>query len=151
MLRTFWNLKCAKDPMFVKITTTVLFHSRSQKPPHSDGPLDISSSSSAEMPLANSPLSLHLNSANVVWIPIGSSYERHCCLGAPLKSQTTNFPWVDQFEAQQKPSWYCEWPKTRMSHLKVTATCKTEWSPTNCSSFLQCIPITDVLHTTCWG
>lgn len=58
-----------------KITTTVLFHSRSQKPPHSDGPLDISSSSSAEMLLANSPLSLHLNSATgklVVWISIGS-------------------------------------------------------------------------------
>ena len=34
----------------------------------------------------------------------------------------------------------------KMSHLKVTATCKT-----HCSSFLQCIPITDVLHTACLG
>ena len=25
----------------------------------------------------------------VVWIPIGSPYERDCCLGVPLESQTT--------------------------------------------------------------
>lgn len=42
-----------------------------------------------------------------------SSYERDCCLA--LKSQTTNFPWVDQFEAQQKPSWYGEWPKKNVT------------------------------------
>ena len=59
-----------------------------------------------------------------------SSYERDCCLGAPLKSQTTNFPWVDPFEAQQKPSCYCEWPK-RTCHISTSQQLAVNWMVTN--------------------